>query len=56
MGFVTAMYTRIFYPNGDGDFESKRCLANEALGLEKEELDGATKNAVEMLKSGWKPY
>ncbi len=50
------MYARVFYPNGDGDFESSRGLANEVLGLPKEELDEATKGAVEMVESGWSPY
>lgn len=55
-GYAKAMYARVFYPNGDGDFESSRGLANEVLGLPKEELDEATKGAVEMVESGWSPY
>ncbi|KAL8714736.1 MAG: hypothetical protein Q9225_006497 [Loekoesia sp. 1 TL-2023] len=55
-GFAKAMYTRVFFPTGDGDFESTRGTANQALGLEKESLDEATKRAVEMVESGWTPF
>ncbi|GAB7353360.1 hypothetical protein MBLNU459_g3843t1 [Dothideomycetes sp. NU459] len=55
-GFPKAMYTRVFYPNGDGDYESSRGLANNKLGLPKENLDEATKRAVEMVESGWNPF
>jgi hypothetical protein len=56
LGFARAMYTRIFYPNGDGEFETKRELANEMIGLEREDLDVATKRAVDMVESGWSPF
>lgn len=46
LGLARSMYTRMFYPNGDGNFESK--LTNETLGLPKEDLDEATKTAVEL--------
>jgi len=55
MGIAKAMYARAFYPNGDGDYESKG-LANSALGLPKEDLDEATKRTVEMVNSGWNPF
>ncbi|PVH91412.1 hypothetical protein DM02DRAFT_545857, partial [Periconia macrospinosa] len=42
-----ATYTRTFYPNGDGDHESVRGLHNDVLGLPKEDLDTATKEAVD---------
>jgi hypothetical protein len=48
-GFVRALYTRDFYPDGSGDFETKHGLDNEALGLPKEELDEVTKVAISML-------
>lgn len=47
-GFATAMYARVFFQNGDGDYESKH-------GLPKESLDDATKRTVEMVESGWSP-
>lgn len=49
-GFVKMMYTRVFYPDGCGDFESHRGTANAALGLPKEDLDEATKAAMERAK------
>lgn len=55
-GFAKAMYSRIFFPTGDGDFESSRGLDNELIGLPKEDLDEATKRAVEMVESGWNPF
>ena len=56
MGFAKLMYARAFYPNGGAEFESTRGLANEALGLAKEDLDEATKRALDMLASGWRPW
>lgn len=48
MGLATAMYSRIFFPQGDGDYGSRNGLANERLGLPKEDLDVITKRAVDM--------
>lgn len=53
-GFAKAMYARVFYPGGGGEFQEK--LANEALGLQKEDFDEATKRALEMVESGWNPF
>lgn len=55
-GFAKAMYSRAFYPTGDADYESSRGLSNDLLGLPKEDLDEATKMAVEMVESGWSPF
>ena len=55
-GHAKAMYARAFFPDGTGDFESKRELDNEVLNLPKEDLDEQTKVAVEMVESGWKPF
>ena len=55
-GFAKTMYARAFFPNGDGDFESSRGLANELIGLPKDNLDEATKRTVEMVESGWNPF
>ncbi|KAK8034554.1 hypothetical protein PG993_009549 [Apiospora rasikravindrae] len=46
-GFVQAMYTRTFFPNGDGVYEKSRGLDNELLGLPVEDLDEITKLAVD---------
>ncbi|KAH0491060.1 hypothetical protein TgHK011_002505 [Trichoderma gracile] len=53
LGFGMAMYSRAFYPNGDGNYEAKYGLANKALGLPEEDLDEATKLAVEMAEAGF---
>jgi hypothetical protein len=52
-GFNVQLYTRMFYPTGEGNFTSK--LDNELLGLPRESLDEATKVAIEMSKSD-RPY
>ena len=53
-GFGQLMYTRVFFPNGDGDYETRHGgLHNSVLGLEeKEDLDQYTKVAVEMAREG----
>ncbi|KAF5670532.1 putative oxidoreductase like [Fusarium heterosporum] len=48
-GYVMAMYSRTFYPNGDGNIEAKYELANKALGLPEEDLDEASQRALEMV-------
>lgn len=53
VGFPTASYARIFYPEGAGDFESRWGLSNKLLGLPEEHLDEATKRVVEMVENGW---
>ena len=51
--FAKMMYTRVFYPDGCGDFESKGTL-NGLLGLPKEDIDNATRDAFERSKtSDW---
>jgi len=56
LGFAEAMYSRTFYPNGDGDFESSKGLVNDLIGLPKDDLDEATKRALDMVESGWNPF
>ncbi|EHK18083.1 uncharacterized protein TRIVIDRAFT_67296 [Trichoderma virens Gv29-8] len=53
VGFALALYSRAFYPNGDGNYEAKQGLANKALGLPEEDFDEATKLAVEMAEEGF---
>ena len=55
-GFAKAMYSRTFYPNGDGDYESSRGTVNDLLGLPREDLDEATKRTVEMIENGSMPF
>lgn len=55
-GFAKIIYARVFSPgNPNSDFASER-TDNEVLGLPKEDLDEATKRAVDMVKSGWTPF
>ncbi len=51
VGYQTCMYTRVFYKDGSGDFSQK--LDNDKLGLKEENLDEATKTAVDMVKNGY---
>jgi len=55
-GLARASYSRGFYPNGGGDYESIKGLDNDALSLPKEDLDEATKMAIGMVESGWVPF
>ena len=41
------MYSRIFYNDGNGNFEENRGLANAILGLRSDDLDEATKRAIQ---------
>lgn len=52
-GFATALYARTFFPNGDGDYETKYGLDNNKLGLPVEDLDEATQRTVDMVESGF---
>ena len=53
MGAATALFVRVFFPNGGGDYESSRCLDNSKLGLPKEDLDERTAVAKEMIEQGY---
>ncbi|KND90035.1 hypothetical protein TOPH_05379 [Tolypocladium ophioglossoides CBS 100239] len=46
LGFGICLYTRTFFPNGDGNFGAKYGLANKTLGLPTEEIDAATKRSL----------
>ncbi|KAJ8111274.1 hypothetical protein OPT61_g6098 [Boeremia exigua] len=52
LGFAKAMYARLFFPGEGGDYETGYTLDNEKLRLPKEDLDEATKRAVEMASNG----
>lgn len=49
-GFIHMMYTRVFYPDGSGDFESSKGTLNSLLDLPREDIDEATRVAVERAK------
>lgn len=50
-GFRRLLYTRLFYPNGDGNYEASRGLDNDLLGLPKEDLDEHTKLSIQYSKT-----
>lgn len=51
---INAMYARVFFPSGDGEFEKKHGLDNSVLGLPLEEdLDEKTRNAKDMIDRGY---
>jgi hypothetical protein len=53
--FGKCLYSRMFFPTGEGDFTRK--LNNDFLGLKTDEdLDEATKAAVELQKTGYGRY
>lgn len=54
-GFAKVLYTRRFFRDGSG-LAAPEELVNERLGLPREDLDEATRRAVEMVESGWKPF
>ncbi|KAM0713850.1 hypothetical protein Q7P37_010812 [Cladosporium fusiforme] len=47
MAYVRMMYTRVFFDDGSGDFETRRGTANKILQLPEESLDDATLRAIE---------
>ncbi|MCJ1405334.1 hypothetical protein MMC11_008561 [Xylographa trunciseda] len=54
IGFAKMMYTRVFYPDGCGDFEHNKGTINSLLDLPKENIDEATRAAIERSKtSSW---
>ncbi|KAH8881884.1 hypothetical protein GQ53DRAFT_466018 [Thozetella sp. PMI_491] len=50
IGYVKMMYTRDFYPDGCGDFEKHKGTLSGLLGLPAENIDEATKLAMERAK------
>ncbi|KGO42643.1 hypothetical protein PEX1_016500 [Penicillium expansum] len=51
------LYGSVFLPtNKEGDFAGTMELANDILGLPKEDLDEATKRVVDMVAGGWTPF
>ncbi|EAW09062.1 uncharacterized protein ACLA_078100 [Aspergillus clavatus NRRL 1] len=54
--YTRMLYSRMFFPNGGGDYESQRGLDNEALGLPVEDLDEATAEAIRMGQNNQVPF
>jgi len=50
-GFAKMLYTRVFYDDGVGDVERSRGTVNAVLGLPEEDMDEATKIAIERSKT-----
>jgi hypothetical protein len=46
--FTKMLYSRMFFPTGDGDYETSRSLHNDILGLQKEDLDEFTPIGIRM--------
>jgi hypothetical protein len=44
-------YTRVFYPDGAGNFEDSKGTQNVLLGLPEEDIDEATKIAIQRAKT-----
>ncbi|CZR67747.1 related to oxidoreductase CipA-like [Phialocephala subalpina] len=51
IGFAKMMYTRVFYPDGCGDFENSKGTINSLLGLPNEDIDESTERAIERSKA-----
>ncbi|KAL3485281.1 hypothetical protein BJX62DRAFT_247731 [Aspergillus germanicus] len=54
--FTKMLYSRMFFPNGDGDYESRRGLDNSVLELPVEDLDEATREGIRMGEAGEVPF
>jgi hypothetical protein len=54
--YTQMLYSRMFFPNGGGDYESKRPLDNKVLGLPVEDLDEATAEAIRMGENNEVPF
>ncbi|KAK7920971.1 CipA protein [Apiospora marii] len=53
-GYLKLLYARVFFPDGAGNFEARRGLDNDALGLPREELDEWTRVAITNAEVGIK--
>ena len=50
MGFARQLYSRVFYPTGEANYEADGLLDNEALGLPRDDMDEFTRIAMEKAK------
>ena len=50
LGFAKTLYSRLWYPDEPALFEKRAKLANEMLGLPKEDLDECTKKAIKLVE------
>lgn len=56
LGFAKLLYARTFFPDQCGNYEKTKGLQNEYLGLPKEDLDQATKAAVQLAEENGGAY
>ena len=49
-GFAKLLYARVLYPNRSANFEKTKGVQNKVLGLPKEDIDQATKAAIQRAK------
>ncbi|KAF2848613.1 NAD(P)-binding protein [Plenodomus tracheiphilus IPT5] len=52
-GFAKAMYARVFFESGEGDYATGGEMHDGVLGLPSEDLDEATRRAVGMVEGGF---
>ncbi|CAI6100267.1 unnamed protein product [Clonostachys chloroleuca] len=52
-GLARMYYSRMFFPGTEGTYQDK--LHTKALGLSEDDLDQATKRALAMVESNWRP-
>ncbi|KAI1412334.1 NAD(P)-binding protein [Hypoxylon sp. FL1857] len=52
--FPQLLYSRLWFKDGSGNFEARHSLANDILGLPKEDLDEATRLAIDRAEKGLK--
>ncbi|OTA90597.1 hypothetical protein M434DRAFT_13797 [Hypoxylon sp. CO27-5] len=52
--FPKFLYSRLWFKDGSGNFEARHGLANDILGLPKEDLDEETKAAIDRAEKGLK--
>jgi hypothetical protein len=50
--YTKMLYSRMFFPTGDGDHQSSRGLHNDVLALPVEDLDECTAIGVRMGENG----
>lgn len=51
MAYVRMMYSRVFFDDGNGNFEAREGTANKILGLPHDSLDEATARSIERAES-----
>lgn len=57
LGYAKGLYAGVFLSSNEtSDFAATMPTANEVLGLPEEDLDEATKRAVDMVESGWNHF